>query len=137
DARGLSSLRSIRYSFQEKGRAQLVGFVSGRDVHKRRVYDRLPLCRGAETGPGEWAPGRGFRALYHWMADWQTLRGEFPLLDRCIYFNACSLGPLPRSGMAAIHKYADDWDRQGTPVWFSEWLPLLERFRGKVGELLN
>ena len=71
------------------------------------------------------------------MADWQTLRGEFPLLDRCIYFNACSLGPLPRSGMAAIHKYADDWDRQGTPVWFSEWLPLLERFRGKVGELLN
>jgi kynureninase len=71
------------------------------------------------------------------MADWQALRKEFPLLDRCIYFNACSLGPLPRSGMAALHRYADDWDRQGTPVWFSSWLPLLERFRGKVGELLN
>jgi selenocysteine lyase/cysteine desulfurase len=71
------------------------------------------------------------------MADWETLRGEFPLLDRYIYFNACSLGPLPRSGMAALHQYAADWDRQGTPVWFSTWLPLLERFRGRVAELLR
>jgi len=71
------------------------------------------------------------------MTDWKALRSEFPLLDTYIYFNACSLGPLPRSGMAALHRYADDWDRQGTPVWFSDWLPLLERFRGKAGELLN
>ncbi len=71
------------------------------------------------------------------MTDWKALRSEFPLLDNYIYFNACSLGPLPRSGMAALHRYADDWDRQGTPVWFSTWIPLLERFRGKVGELLN
>jgi kynureninase len=39
--------------------------------------------------------------------------------------------------MDALHRYADDWDRQGTPVWFSDWLPLLARFRGKVGELLH
>jgi kynureninase len=71
------------------------------------------------------------------MADWGALRAEFPLLDRCIYFNACSLGPLPRSGRAALARYAQDWDEQGTPVWYSTWLPLLERFRGKVGELLN
>lgn len=71
------------------------------------------------------------------MADWETLRNEFPLLDRCIYFNACSLGPLPRRGKAALARYTEDWDRQGTPVWFTTWLPLLERFRGKVGELLN
>jgi len=37
------------------------------------------------------------------MADWKTLRAEFPLLDRYIYFNACSLGPLPRRGRAARH----------------------------------
>jgi selenocysteine lyase/cysteine desulfurase len=71
------------------------------------------------------------------MPDWEALRAEFPLLERCIYLNACSLGPLPRSGMDALHRYADDWDRQGTPVWFSDWLPLLARFRGKVGELLH
>lgn len=71
------------------------------------------------------------------MADWKTLRKEFPLLERCIYFNACSLGPLPRRGMEALHRYAADWDAQGTPVWYSSWLPLLERFRGRVGELLR
>ncbi len=71
------------------------------------------------------------------MPDWKTLRAEFPLLDRYIYFNACSLGPLPRRGQAALAQYARDWDEQGTPVWFSAWLPLLERFRGKVAELLS
>jgi kynureninase len=71
------------------------------------------------------------------MADWETWRREFPLLDRVIYFNACSLGPLPRRGKAALARYAQDWDEQGTPVWFTTWLPLLERFRGRVGELLS
>ncbi|HEV2413778.1 MAG TPA: aminotransferase class V-fold PLP-dependent enzyme, partial [Candidatus Dormibacteraeota bacterium] len=71
------------------------------------------------------------------MTDWKTLRAEFPLLDRCIYFNACSLGPLPRRGRAALEKYGRDWDEQGTPVWYSTWLPLLERYRGRVAELLR
>ncbi|HET9782592.1 MAG TPA: aminotransferase class V-fold PLP-dependent enzyme [Candidatus Dormibacteraeota bacterium] len=71
------------------------------------------------------------------MTDWKTLRNEFPLLERCIYLNACSLGPLPRRGMEALQRYASDWDAQGTPVWYSSWLPLLERFRGRVAELLH
>src|SRR5256714_549920 len=69
------------------------------------------------------------------MPDWGALRAEFPLLDRCIYFNACSLGPLPRSGRAALARYGQDWDEQGTPVWFTTWLPLLEPFRGRVAAL--
>lgn len=71
------------------------------------------------------------------MPDWAALRAEFPLLDRCIYLNACSLGPLPRRGAAALAKYAQDWDAQGTPVWHSDWMPLVERFRDRVGELLH
>ena len=71
------------------------------------------------------------------MPDWGALRAEFPLLERYIYFNACSLGPLPRQGRAALARYGQDWDEQGTPVWYSTWLPLLARFRDKVGELLH
>lgn len=71
------------------------------------------------------------------MPDWKALRAEFPLLDRYIYFNACSLGPLPRRGRAALARYAQDWDEKGTPVWFSDWLPLLQRMRGRVAELLH
>jgi selenocysteine lyase/cysteine desulfurase len=71
------------------------------------------------------------------MPDWKALRSEFPLLDRYTYLNACSLGPLPRRGHAALARYAQDWDSKGTPVWFSDWLPLLDRFRGKIAELLQ
>jgi kynureninase len=71
------------------------------------------------------------------MPDWKALRAEFPLLDRYIYLNACSLGPLPRRGQAALARYARDWDEKGTPVWFSDWLPLLERFRSRIGDLLR
>jgi selenocysteine lyase/cysteine desulfurase len=71
------------------------------------------------------------------MPDWKALRAEFPLLDRYIYFNACSLGPLPRAGRAALDRYARDWDEKGTPVWFSDWIPLLARFRERIGELLR
>jgi kynureninase len=69
--------------------------------------------------------------------DWKALRSEFPLLDRYIYLNACSLGPLPRRGRAALARYAQDWDDKGTPVWFSDWIPLLGRFRERIGELLH
>ena len=69
--------------------------------------------------------------------DWSALRAEFPLLDRCTYLNACSLGPLPRAGREALARYAADWDREGTPVWYSTWLPLTERLRARVGQLLG
>jgi kynureninase len=71
------------------------------------------------------------------VADWKALRSEFPLLERYIYLNACSLGPLPRRGHAALARYAQDWDEKGTPVWFHDWLPLLDRLRAKVAQLLN
>jgi selenocysteine lyase/cysteine desulfurase len=71
------------------------------------------------------------------MPDWKALRAEFSLLDRHIYFNACSLGPLPKRGKVALARYAQDWDEKGTPVWFSDWLPLLERFRARIAELLR
>ncbi len=71
------------------------------------------------------------------MPDWKALRAEFPLLDRYIYFNSCSLGPLPRRGRAALSRYVQDWDEKGTPVWYSDWLPLLELFRARIGELLR
>lgn len=69
--------------------------------------------------------------------DWAALRSEFPLLDRWIYLNACSLGPLPRAGREALDRYAEAWDAKGTPAWYSDWLPQLERLRSRVAELLH
>src|SRR5450759_2108684 len=71
------------------------------------------------------------------MPDWKALRAEFPLLGRYIYLNACSLGPLPLRGRAALERYAQDWDQKGNPVCFSALLPLRAAFRDRVGELLR
>src|SRR5450759_1576822 len=71
------------------------------------------------------------------MPDWKALRAEFPLLGRYLYLDACSLGPLPLRGRAALERYAQDWDQKGTPVWFSDWLPMLAKFRDPVGALLG
>lgn len=69
--------------------------------------------------------------------DWAALRGEFPLLDRCTYLNACSLGPLSRPARAAVQEYLRVWDAEGTPAWFSTFLPTLARLRTRVGDLLS
>lgn len=71
------------------------------------------------------------------MPDWAALRAEFPLLDRWIYLNACSLGPLSRPARAAVLEYLDSWDTKGTPAWFTDFLPLLVRLRARVAELLG
>ena len=71
------------------------------------------------------------------MPDWAALRAEFPLLERYVYLNACSLGPLPRAGQAALEAYAAAWLEKGTPAWNSDWMPTLGRLRERVAELLH
>lgn len=69
--------------------------------------------------------------------DWAALRPEFPLLERFIYLNACSLGPLPRRGAAALRDYARAWDEEGTPAWFSDFMPMLASLRARIEELIG
>ena len=98
------------------------GLRSTNDYHNKSRAVGIPDAR-IETSLGD--------------PDWTAPRAEFPLLDRCTYLNACSLGPLPRAGREALARYAADWDREGTPVWYSTWLPLLGRLRARLGQLLG
>jgi len=105
-------------------------------VHERPVYNEMTCFVGRVNAASE-RPGRNRRTISLVAPDWQALRAQFPLLDRFIYLNACSLGPLPRAGRLALERYADSWDLQGTPAWYSDWLPLLDRLRGRVAQLLQ
>ena len=61
--------------------------------------------------PGTIPPAASGRDSLDGMPDWGALRADFPLLDRYVYFNACSLGPLPRSGRAALSREARSEER--------------------------
>jgi kynureninase len=82
-------------------------------------------------------PSRNRRNIALVAPDWKALRAEFPLLERCVYLNACSLGPLPRAGRRALERYAETWDRLGTPAWYSDWLPALDDLRSRIASLLG
>lgn len=69
--------------------------------------------------------------------DWSGQRAQFGLLDRCVYFNACSLGPLPRRGRQAVEECLRQWDELGTPVWRRSWMPSLAVLRARIGRLLS
>lgn len=69
--------------------------------------------------------------------DWAGLRAEFPLLDRCTYLNACSLGPMPRRALAALGEFTRAWDQHGTQAWFTQWMPMLQLLRERVAQLLH
>ena len=69
--------------------------------------------------------------------DWAALRSEFPLLERYVYLNACSLGPQSRAARAAVLEYLRAWDEEGTPAWFTSFLPALARLRARVCDLLR
>jgi kynureninase len=71
------------------------------------------------------------------MTDWARLREEFPILADTAYLNACSLGPMPRRAAAALQRYAEEWDMHGSQAWFVAWMPVLQRLRERVGELLR
>jgi kynureninase len=64
-------------------------------------------------------------------------RAQFPIFEHTTYLNNCSLGPLSRTAIEALHRYRDDWSRYGAPAWWKEWLPALgaakERFARLIG----
>lgn len=61
-------------------------------------------------------------------------REEFPILERSVYLNSNSLGPMPRGVRDHLGKFMDQWDQRGVRAWLDAegwwWMPL------EVGNLL-
>jgi selenocysteine lyase/cysteine desulfurase len=56
-------------------------------------------------------------------------RAEFPVFERQIYLNTCSLGALGRRSRAHVTAYLDEWDRRGAAAWYDTWWEDLARLR--------
>ncbi len=64
-------------------------------------------------------------------------RREFPITERAIYLNNCSLVPLPERGRAAIARFAREWSEQGGRAWYDHWIGEYEALRADVARVLG
>ena len=64
-------------------------------------------------------------------------REEFPITERFIYLNNCSLTPLPRRGRERIERFATEWTELGGRAWYDHWIGEYEKLRTDVANLLG
>lgn len=69
--------------------------------------------------------------------DLARFRERFPIFERTIYLNSCSLGPLSRTSRDAVNRYLDLWEARGASAWYDTWLPALEQLRGAYGKVIG
>lgn len=68
---------------------------------------------------------------------WETYRKEFPIFERKIYFNSCSLGALSKRVRAATEAYLDQWDSAGAAAWNGPWWEELGILRAHVAQVIG
>ena len=64
-------------------------------------------------------------------------RDEFPISERLIYLNSCSLTPLPRRGARALEEYARTWTELGGRAWYEHWVGVLDDLRADFARVLG
>jgi kynureninase len=65
------------------------------------------------------------------------MRDEFPILERCIYLNSCSLGALSRRAEARVGEFYREWHELGAAAWYDRWLGRLGELRARAALLLG
>ena len=69
--------------------------------------------------------------------DIEKIRSEFPILDRKIYLNSCSLGALSHRATAYLDDFQELWRELGASAWYGPWWETIEDLRGRVARFLG
>lgn len=69
--------------------------------------------------------------------NWTDWRGEFPILERKIYLNSCSLGALSHRALARIGMFHEEWHTYGASAWYETWMGRLAELRARVGAMIG
>jgi len=80
--------------------------------------------------PGEGAPTLSPVRL-------QDIRRRFPILQRRIYLNSCSLGPLSLEAEERLDSFLQLWHEMGASAWYEHWLGRLDELRGAIERFLG
>lgn len=69
--------------------------------------------------------------------DVQSVRSEFPILQRKTYLNSCSLGALSNRATAYLDEFQELWHEMGASAWYGPWWDKLQELRTRVAAFLN
>jgi len=64
-------------------------------------------------------------------------RGEFPILQRKIYLNSCSLGALSHRSIAGLQQFTEDWNNWGAHAWYDLWLGKIAEVKQKFAQIIH
>ena len=70
-------------------------------------------------------------------AELSQYRAEFPVFERQIYLNSCSLGALSRRSRSRVATFLDEWDTRGAAAWYDVWWERLAELRARYGALIG
>lgn len=69
--------------------------------------------------------------------DLESVRRQFPILQRQTYLASHSLGAVPRKTREALGEYWEAWASQGIQAWDGPWWESVETFSALLRQLLN
>lgn len=64
-------------------------------------------------------------------------RDEFPIFERKVYLNSCSLGPLSRRSRDGVNTFLDLWDEYGASAWYEIWWGAMRDLRERFARLIG
>src|SRR3989442_7896261 len=62
-------------------------------------------------------------------------RAEFPITERLIYLNNCSLTPLHKRGRERIERFATEWTEWGGRARYCHWIAEYEALRADLARV--
>jgi kynureninase len=71
------------------------------------------------------------------LVDVARYRAEFPIFERQIYLNSCSLGALSRRSRARVNTFLDEWASRGAAAWYDVWWERLAELRRRYASLIG
>jgi selenocysteine lyase/cysteine desulfurase len=64
-------------------------------------------------------------------------RAEFPILERQIYLNSCSLGALSVRSRRLVETFMDEWQTRGAAAWYDVWWERLAELRRGYAQVIG
>lgn len=70
------------------------------------------------------------------MTQWDEIRRDFPVTDRCVYLDTAATGPTPRAVREAVNGFYQSLEDGGDSEW-ARWIDRREAIRERVADLIS